>query len=187
MTTEKPVAQAEPRRDHSGDQPPGGAVEHRPAEPVGRPMKQVDFVVGVGFVLFGLVVFWAARDLAVRADSAPGPGLLPKALAIVFVVAGGLLAAKQFVRPSTGAAVRAGSAGNTRVLAVFVLMTVTVVVFEPLGFILATTLLLAGLLFGVERKFTAVAAATVLLLPSALWALFAVLLGVRLPTGLLYF
>jgi hypothetical protein len=177
MTTEEQV---------SGP-PTGQTVEPRQAVPVGRPMKQVDFLVGLAFVLFGLLVFWAARDLAIRTDSAPGPGMLPKTLAVVFVVAGGLLAAKQFVRPSTGTAVRVGNAGNTRVLAVFVLMAVTVAVFETLGFILATTLLLAGLLFGVERKFTAVAAATVLLLPAGLWALFAVLLGVRLPAGLLYF
>lgn len=153
----------------------------------GRSMRRVDFVVGVVFVLLGLFVLWAGRDLELVADSAPGPGFLPTGLAVIFIGAGALLAAKQFFKPSTGEVSSAGRPGTFRVLAVFALLALTVAVFEPLGFILATTLLLAGLLFGVERKFTVAAVATVALLPVGLWTLFSVLLGVRLPEGILYF
>jgi hypothetical protein len=43
------------------------------------------------------------------------------------------------------------------------------------------------LTFGIERKFTMASVATVVLVPVVSWILFAVLLEVRLPEGLLFF
>lgn len=150
-------------------------------------MRRVDLGIGLFFVALGLFVLWASRDLAVLDRTSPGPGFLPRVLVVIFIVAGATLAVKQLVRPSTGAFVPVGRGGNTRVLAIFALLAVVLVSMEPLGFILAMLILMAGLMFGIERKFTVASVATVVLVPVVFWTLFAVLLGVRLPEGLLYF
>ena len=153
----------------------------------GRAMSTVDLGVGLFFVGLGGFVLWASRDLAVFTVNSPGPGFLPLGLAVIFLVAGGALALKQFISPSTGT-VSAGQRGGTvRVLAVFALLAVVVVGLETLGFITSMLILMGGVMFGIERKFTIAALATVILVPVGFWALFAVLLGVRLPEGPLFF
>ncbi len=170
--------------------PVGPLVDPTPAEATpgrGRSMAKVDLGVGLFFVGLGVFVLWAGRDLAVLTANSPGPGFLPLGLAIIFLVAGAALAVKQFISPSTGT-VSAGERGGTvRVLAVFALLAVVVVGLETLGFITSMLILMAGVMFGLERKFTIAALATVILVPVGFWALFAVLLGVRLPEGPLFF
>lgn len=153
----------------------------------GRSMAKVDLGVGSFFVGLGVFVLWAARDLAVLTANSPGPGFLPLGLAIIFLVAGGALAIKQFISPSTGTVSAGQQGGTVRVLAVFALLAVVVVGLETLGFITSMLILMAGIMFGLERKFTIAALATVILVPVGFWALFAVLLGVRLPEGPLFF
>lgn len=150
-------------------------------------MAKVDLGVGLFFVGLGVFVLWAARDLAVLTANSPGPGFLPLGLAIIFLVAGAALAIKQFVSPSTGTVSSGERGGTVRVLAVFALLAVVVVGLETLGFITSMLILMGGVMFGLERKFTIAALATVILVPVGFWALFAVLLGVRLPEGPLFF
>lgn len=157
------------------------------AAPPERGAQGIDFGVGIFFVGLGCFVLWAGRDLAIQATNRPGPGLLPTILAVICIVGGLVLAIQQLVRPTTRRYRPSSPAGNQRVASVLVLTVVTVVLFEPLGFIASTMLLMAGIMFGVERKFTIVSVATVVLIPIVFWTLFAVLLGVRLPAGLLYF
>lgn len=152
-----------------------------------RSMRRVDLGVGLFFVALGLVVWWASQDLAVFARTSPGPGFLPRGLVVVFVVVGGILAVKQFVRPSTGTLNRVGRGGTLRVLSVFALLLVVLLTLKTLGFILAMLIFMAGVTFGIERKFTVVSVITVVLVPVVSWILFAVLLEVRLPEGLLFF
>jgi putative tricarboxylic transport membrane protein len=152
-----------------------------------RSMRRVDLGVGLFFVALGLVVLWASQDLAVFARTSPGPGFLPRGLVIIFVVVGGILAVKQFVRPSTGTLNPVGTGGTRRVFAVFVILLVSLLSLEALGFIVAMLILMAGLMFGIERKVTVASVATVVLVPVVSWTLFAVLLEVRLPEGLLFF
>jgi len=150
-------------------------------------VKRVDLGVGIFFVVLGLFVVYAAQDLAVFTRNSPGPGFLPRGLAIIFIVTGSVLAVKQFVRPSTGSAPSMDPAGTGRVVAIFVLLGIVIATMEPLGFIVSMLILMAGVMFGIERTFTKTAILTVALVPVAFWTLFAVLLGVRLPEGLLYF
>lgn len=150
-------------------------------------MRWADFGTGVFFVLLGIFVLWTGRDLPISGEGRPGPGMLPVATAITFIVLGGALAVKQLVRPSTDAFSNPGRGGFSKVAAAFGLLVFGVVLLEPLGFILASALMLAGILLGVERKFTVASAAVILALPPVLWIVFARLLGLRLPEGLLSF
>jgi len=152
-----------------------------------RTYRWIDFAAGVFFVALGLFVLSQMDELDILATNRPGPGLLPLILSAVFVVAGAALAVKQLVRPNTKPYPATSRGGGARVAAVFALLVGTVVLFEPLGFILSSVLLMGGLTFGIERKFTITAVCVVLLVPVLLWVLFAILLGVRLPPGLIFF
>lgn len=150
-------------------------------------MKRVDLGIGIVSIVLGIIVILTSQDLASFAGNGPGPGFLPRALALIFILGGLALAIKEIIRPSTETLDAVGLAGNVRVLYVFTLLIVVAVIFEPLGFIVAMLLLMAGLVFGLERKFNLAAILTVVLVPVVCWTLFAVLLRVRLPEGILFF
>ncbi len=150
-------------------------------------MKRIDLGVGIFFVALGIGVILAGQELAVFTRNSPGPGFLPRGLAIIFIVTGAILAIKQFVNPSQGHFEALDRNGTLRVVGAFVLMAVVIGVMESLGFIVSMLLLMAGIMFGIERKFTPTAFLVVALVPIVFWTLFAVLLGVRLPPGVLYF
>jgi putative tricarboxylic transport membrane protein len=158
-------------------------------EPAGLQMsaRAGDLVAGLLFVAIGLFSLYASRDLAFRGEFAAGPGFFPRILAIILIAAGGALAIKQFVRPSTGRVPLPSGAGAAKIAATLGALLGAVLLIEVLGFILTAFLLIAVLLFGVERKFTITAVVVSVALPIAFWTLFAVLLGARLPAGLVSF
>jgi len=179
----------------SSERGPDGVVHDAPidvAEEVEPRGPQVsarfgDLITGLLFVALGAFTLLAGRDLAFRAEFGAGPGFLPRILAILLIGTGGALAAKQFVKPTQGVMALPSGRGAVKVVATIAMMVVAVVVIEDLGFILTAVLLLAVALFGVERKVTVTSGLIAVLLPLAFWTLFAVLLGVRLPAGLVSF
>lgn len=74
-------------------------------------------------------------------------------------------------------------ASRTRTVLVFVLVLVSAVLLTVVGFVPAMLVLSCGIMFGVERRFDPVSIASAVLLPLLTWALFGVLLDVRLPLG----
>jgi putative tricarboxylic transport membrane protein len=159
------------------------------AEPAGPPVsaRAGDLVAGLLFVAIGLFVLYTGRDLVFQGEFAAGPGFFPRILAIILVVVGGALAIKQFVRPAQGQVPIPSGPGAMKIAATFAALLVAVLLIEELGFILTASLLIAVLLFGVERKFTITAVVVSIALPVAFWTLFVVLLGARLPAGLVSF
>lgn len=137
-------------------------------------------VVGLGFIAVGALALWAGRDLALMADNHPGAGMLPFGLSVLLIAGGLLMVARQIAVPAPGpAAPRMLTV--VRVVAVIAILAVTVILFERVGFIIAVALMLAAILFGVERKFTIASVLVVVGTPLVCWALFAELLGVQLP------
>jgi hypothetical protein len=57
-----------------------------------------DFVGGASLVAVSLVALWASRDLASGHLSSPGPGLLPRALAVAVGLVGAALVLLAFLR-----------------------------------------------------------------------------------------
>lgn len=159
------------------------------AEPAGPPMsaRAGDLVAGLLFVAIGLFALYAGRDLVFQGEFAAGPGFFPRILAIILVGAGAALAIKQFVRPSQGRVPLPSGPGALKIAATLGALLVAVLLIEVLGFILTAFLMIAVLLFGIERKFTITAVIVSIALPIAFWTLFVVLLGARLPAGLVSF
>lgn len=152
-----------------------------------RPQRlSADLFVGLGFIVVGAVALWAGRGLDLMAANHPGPGMLPFGLSVLLVVGGILLTVRQLIAPVAGPAAPDKST-VVHVVAVIAIMAVTVILFERLGFILSVGLMLAAILFGMERKFTVAAVIEVVATPLLCWALFAEVLGVHLPPGILSF
>jgi hypothetical protein len=146
-------------------------------------MRRVDLGVGIFFAALGIFAILAVRDLPFFETNRPGPALFPIIVGILFIVFGGLLAILQFVRPSTGEAPKWDRV--SRVVVVAALLVAAVVLMPIIGFILVSMLLLGGILFGVERKYTIASVLVVFGLPVLFWFTFAELMGLRLPPGIL--
>ncbi|TQN38052.1 tripartite tricarboxylate transporter TctB family protein [Blastococcus colisei] len=149
--------------------------------------RAADLVAGLLFVALGGFTLYAGRDLEFQAEFAAGPGFLPRILAIILIAVGGALAVKQFVRPTGGRVPLPSGAETVKIAATMGLVLLAVLFIEVLGFIVTAFLLVAGLLFGVERKFTITSLIVSVAVPVVFWTLFAVLLGARLPAGLISF
>lgn len=151
---------------------------------------------------FGLVFLFAGRDLPITAQSVPGPGLFPLLIAVVTVVLAIALAVKTWRLPQGSAQSEApndtegvesgtefsddeAAPSMVRPLVVWLAVLGCVLILPSVGFLLSSVLLMAVLVVGIERKFDPISLITVVALPFACYEIFAVLLDVRLPTGLL--
>lgn len=114
----------------------------------------------------------------------PGTRFLPVTLGALLAVLGGAvaLAPPAGAAPGPSAAARGGAA---RVAGTLVALAVYTVAFEPLGFLVATTLGLAGLLVVFGERRPLVVAAVAVVATGATYALFGLWLKVPLPKGVL--
>jgi putative tricarboxylic transport membrane protein len=149
-------------------------------------MRRVDIVIGAVSVIFaGFVLAQAlALDFFQRSEI-PGPGFLPVLLAIAIGILGVVIVVtrlagndKQFGEFSWPSRSEFG-----RSLTVWIAFTISVALMQTLGFVVASALLIAVLLLGVERLRSVGAIATVILIPFVCYLLFHVALKVRLPIG----
>lgn len=142
----------------------------------------VDRVLGLGAVLLGIPVAIAAWGFGVGSPKSPGAGFWPLLIAVVMIGLGLSLG----LRPAPGAAAASESRWGPFVIALGTL-AFYVVSLEPLGYPLATTVLLFVQLRWVEscswRTCTWTAALTALIS----FILFRVLLKVPLPAGVVPF
>lgn len=144
-----------------------------------------DRAVGLGIAALGVAAAAAGFGLSEGTETGgPGTRFLPVALGVLLAVLGGAVALGP--RPA-GAREPSASApgGGARAGWTLLGLAVYVVAFERLGFLLATALVLAGLLvvFGERRPPVVVAVAVAA--TGATYALFALWLKVPLPKGLL--
>lgn len=176
-------------------------------------MSRSDLVVGVVSIVIGALFAYQSTQLSLFQDGTPGPGLYPLVIASALGICGGLLITVNLVKQPRRRTDPAGeqSGGESmlvdvlehsaephqepsatswlkragRATLVWVAIAVGVVLLGIVGFLPAMAVLVALLLWGVERTYTVGSVAAVVLIPGAGYVIFETLLGLELPTGLL--
>lgn len=158
---------------------------------IGQDVTRVVHIVTGGLAaLIGVVtLIQAVTGLAfLGANGEPGPAFFPAILSGGLIVLGLTLALGYLLRPESKLAnreqlnysaptlLRAGSVWLTLALAVALMTT--------LGFLLSSILMVAVLVLVIERLRGFRTVSALLALPVGIYVLFAVLLDVRLPTGI---
>lgn len=174
-------------------------------------MQRADVVAGTVVAVLGAFALVTALNLAFLSDSGvPGPGFFPTLLSGLLVVLGVVLGATSALgrqrrgrarrdsdvdaadpagRPSSGELTAAASpSGRGQVLragTVWVCFLVAVPILTFVGFVPAMAILIALLLFGVERRLNWRSLVVAVVVPVGVYELFVHLLGIPLPTGVL--
>jgi len=165
-------------------------------------MRRADVVFGLVVSAVGIAALAMAFHMRFYAGGAPGPGFFPVVCSAALIVLG-LVLAGQSMRPSGGEIRAVGTvapvesrrrnlsnkgdepANPMRSVAVWLGYAVCVPLLGILGFVPTVALLVAYLLFVVERRrgFRSLCAAVAV--PIATYLLFVDVLGIQLPTGML--
>lgn len=154
-------------------------------------MRSSNIAVAVTSVFFGLFWLYESSQLQVLTPSGQtGGGFVPAALSIILVGLGSLLLVVSLVkRQLLGALVaeepedkEEGSISRWRPFALFGILTLSILLFKPLGFVVSMMLLMAAVTIGLERRKLVGSIANSVLIPLAMGLIFGTLLGVRLPT-----
>ena len=148
-------------------------------------MRPIDIGVGLFFIAFAGLVLTQSLQLELYTRGIPGPGFFPTLLAVAIAGLGALLVVSRLRGPEAefGAFTMPSRPELGRALTVWFAIVVASAVINLVGFVATSTLLIAVLLLGVERLRTLKAVLTVVLIPVFLYAVFGLLLRVRLPTG----
>lgn len=166
------------------------AVSGSPRQARGIQMRAVDIATGVVMLAFGLfaVVQSSAFTFRDRAGL-PAAGFFPMALSVLIVGMALLLIGTRALAAPDRYGAFAGPSRNElrRSVSVALVTAIAVFLLPRIGFLLAFGLMIAMLLFGVERLEKPGerirAAATAVLAPLGAYLVFGVFLGVRLPRG----
>ena len=132
--------------------------------------------VGAALLMaFGAFWLWQANSLAmVGRDGGPGPGLMPAALGALIVV----LAAISFARPEVR---RIEVPHVGRIALILASLVGYALLLEPLGYVVATALLLALLLAAFAERRSWWQPVSALVVSFGTYYAFRILLGVPLP------
>jgi putative tricarboxylic transport membrane protein len=138
--------------------------------------------LALGLALLGLAaIALASRFRAGTATGGPGTSFLPTLVAMIVVVLGAALALRRSASESAIEPIEPG--GARRGLWTLGAILAYVLVFERLGFVLATVPFLAVLLLSYGERRWLVVLAVAAGATAMTYALFAVWLGVPLPSG----
>lgn len=144
----------------------------------------VEIAIKAVWTATGLAIVWLAFALGVGTIDEPGPGLMSVGLgALIAVVGGSQLIALVAARGTTESEPWTRT-GVLRVAAVVVLLAVYVALFERIGFVLTTFVLLTvlfGALAGIRWGWAILLGAA---LTAANYGLFKMVLGTQLPAGI---
>ena len=142
---------------------------------------KVDRVLGVGAVLLAIPVGLASWGFGLGSPKSPGAGFWP--LLVALAMAG--LGVSLLFRPGDDAVREAGQPRWRKLVLALVTMALYAAALEPLGYLLATVLLLFVQLRWVESRSWRVSAAIALVAAVVSLVLFRVLLKVPLPVGVI--
>lgn len=142
---------------------------------------KVDRFLGIGAILLAVPVAVASWGFGVGSPKSPGAGFWP--LVIAVVMAG--LGLAMLLRPAPDAGGEAGESRWGRFGISLATLLFYVVALEPLGYLLATAVLLLVQLRWVESRSWRSSIAIALLTAVASLILFRVVLKVTLPTGVI--
>jgi Tripartite tricarboxylate transporter TctB family len=183
------VRRTEPAAAQEDAAGPGGDGDH------GRDARLTRRVhVVLGFVVAGLgawLLYRSRTELDFRGpNNEPGPGYLPVLLTLCLIGLGLALSAVWLFGPRA----RKGEAPTlslaprhmARALLVWLALVVCGVLIEPLGFLIAGEVLVVLVIVVIERMRSIPSIIALVLVPPAMYFLFATLLDVQLPGGTLW-
>jgi hypothetical protein len=139
-----------------------------------------DRVAGIVIILFSLTVMWEDRALPLGTFHNPGPGYMPMVLAIILTAMGILVILGGGDSPPLTAL---SWAEGKHALGILAACAFTALALERLGYRLTVIILVAFLLWVVERKRPPVVVVAALGLSLGTFYLFSNLLKVPLPLG----
>jgi tripartite tricarboxylate transporter TctB family protein len=143
-----------------------------------------DHIAGGAFVAFGALVLALSGDLPVGTLSFPGAGMMPKLMAVLFIVFGVLLVIRAGESPPLASLSWSDLPHAARVV---LITAVAIVLYQTLGFLITMALMLFALTFAAERRHPLAAAAFSIGVVALTYLLFTVALKSPLERGLLGF
>lgn len=152
-------------------------------------MNKAETVAGAVVLAIGVALLLGSIKFPYLLDGVPGPGFLPRWIAIG-LLGSGLVLTVQAIRARLVAleAIQWPKAnGWARVGLMLGGLAVSLVVLDRLGFLLTTTLFMAVVIFGLGVRSWRMLASIPLLAAIGLYVVFAVWLQVPLPKGVLSF
>jgi hypothetical protein len=167
-------------------------------------MRRADVVLGAVVTAVGAAALVLSLKMRFYADHIPGPGFFPTLLTSGLVILG-LLLVRQGLKPEAPEVRAIGAVSDVeknrhgkadtdeaagpflpkRSVAVMAGYVAAVPLLAFIGFVLTTMLLMAYLLFFVERRRGFGPISAVIVVPIAVYLLFVQLLGIELPVGII--
>ena len=150
-------------------------------------MRTADRLVGLAAVLLGAYVAWQASGMEYHGIYGPGPGFLPLWLGASTIVCGAVILSQTRVRRAEQDSVPfdMDRAMALRVGFAVVALVASVWLYQYVGFALSFGVFIAVVLRVLDRLPLSRILAVSVLTPAIFWAVFDLVLGVRLPAGLL--
>lgn len=152
-------------------------------------MNKAETIAGAVFVAIGAFMLFEAMKFPYMLADVPGPGFLPRWIAIGIIGTGLVLTAKG-IRP--GLAVQAvidwpDATGWRRVGLMIGALAVSLLVLDKLGFLVTTALFMVVVVYGLGSRSWWTLVSMPLVAAIGLYVIFAVWLRVPLPKGILVF
>ncbi len=146
-----------------------------------------DRIGGLLGLLFALFILRKSFEIDIGGLHQPGPGLFSFLGAIFLALFSAILLLQSFlIKSGTMGGKARGEKGNPRVVVcLFIALLIYTLIFEYLGFILCTFLLVIFLLWFFEHKKWWIVLITAGIVSSAAYTIFNVLLKSQLPDGVL--
>ncbi len=141
---------------------------------------RADHLVGGALVLLAGFVLAASRDLPLGRLAFPGPGFMPGLLALLLLVCGVLIVAFGRTSPRL---LDIDWQESRRAALVFLVIALTTLAFQKLGFVIAIGAMLFVLVALVERQGVLVGMGFALAVTLSSFYLFTRVLGANLPRG----
>jgi putative tricarboxylic transport membrane protein len=146
----------------------------------------VELIANLFWVLIGTAIAWLAREMGIGTFGEPGAGMISVGLGALIAMIGAWGLAKILVKGHQGEATEPWTWEIAlRIASVVGSLIVYVALFEKIGFLILTTVLLTGLLGflgGIRWRW---AAPLAVILAASNYAVFKLLLGTQLPAGVL--
>jgi hypothetical protein len=146
----------------------------------------VELVANLFWVLVGTTIAWLALGMGVGSFGVPGAGMISVGLGTLIALIGAWGALKVLVKGHQGETAEPWTWETAlRIASVVGALIVYVALFEKIGFLILTTVLLTGLLGflgGIRWRWAVPLAA---ILAESNYAVFKLLLGTQLPAGIL--
>jgi putative tricarboxylic transport membrane protein len=152
-------------------------------------MNKAETVAGGVITAIGVLMLYESLKFAYFREGVPGPGFLPRWIAVALVCTGLVLAVKG-LRPAKvlqEAIAWPDRAGWKRLGLLLGSLAVALLLLDKLGFMVVTTVFMAVLIFGLGVRSWRMLVAVPLAAAIGLYVVFAVWLSVPLPKGIFTF